>query len=509
MTAQRIYKPGSPDHINASATPAQGHPERANGHPDADSEDTPKPFPLHCLPEAAEAMAAAITRTERTPESLAGCCVLGILSASIGAGLEVRSGANRVTRGNLYLLASAESGSGKSETFRHAVRPFQSYERELLETWRLVTGPRLETEQAILEARIAQLVKQAGRAEDSIERGAIRDEIEKGKAELAKLKLGCAPPALCCEDTTTEKLAVMLRDNREQIASLSADAGSVVNNLLGRYTKLSGTDESIYLRAWSGDFCRTDRQGKEPIVLQRPCAAALWLTQPDKIESLLAEQSLTDGGLIPRILVCHTNARPIKITDDAEGIPPDVADKWERLITGNIRHFRLGTPITIDPTPEARELMKTYFNGIVERRLADLQDVGSYAARWAEQAWRIAVCLHAGHFGSLAAEFPLDEGNASRAVELAQWFAGEQLRILAGGRHEARQALRDGVLGLLVDKPAGIRAEDVYKKRIVQGAREAHALLEAMAQEALLTFKESTPDTGGHITRIYSRGGNR
>ena len=480
MTAQRIYIPGSPDHINTSTTPAQGHPERANGHPDADSEDTPTPFPVHCLPEVVEAMGRAIARTERTPESLAGCCALGILSASIGAGLEVRSGPNRVTRGNLYLLASAESGSGKSETFRHAVKPFHSFERELLEQWRLVTGPRLETEVQILEARITQLVKQAGRAEDAIERGALRDEVEKSKAELARLKMGSAPPALCCEDVTTEKLAVMLRDNKEQIASLSSDAGSIVNNLLGRYSKLDRTDESVYLKAWSGDFCRTDRQGKEPIILQRPCAAALWLTQPDKLESLLAEQSLTDGGLIPRILVCHTNARPIKITDDMEGIPPEIASKWEALIQDNIRHFRLGVPIVIDPTPEARQMMTNYFNSIVERRKGDLQDVGSYAARWGEQAWRIAVCLHAGHFGNLAAEFPLDEGNASRAIELAEWFAGEQLRILEGGRHEARQALRDAVLGLLVDRPMGITPRDVMRARIVPDAQGARALLESL-----------------------------
>ena len=78
-------------------------------------------------------MAEAIARTERTPETLAGCCVLGILSASIGAGLEVTSGPNRVTRGNIYIMPSAESGSGKSETFRHAAKPFFDYERDLIE----------------------------------------------------------------------------------------------------------------------------------------------------------------------------------------------------------------------------------------------------------------------------------------------------------------------------------------------------------------------------------------
>ena len=69
-------------------------------------------------------MARAICETVRVLESLPGCCTLGILSAAIGKGLQVKSGANRVTRGNLYNLASVESGSGKSETFRHAAKPF-------------------------------------------------------------------------------------------------------------------------------------------------------------------------------------------------------------------------------------------------------------------------------------------------------------------------------------------------------------------------------------------------
>jgi len=92
-----------------------------------------QPFPLHCLPPVCEAMARAVCETVRVLESLPGCCVLGILSAAIGSGLQVRSGPNRVTRGNLYILPSAESGSGKSETFRHFAKPFLDFEGERLE----------------------------------------------------------------------------------------------------------------------------------------------------------------------------------------------------------------------------------------------------------------------------------------------------------------------------------------------------------------------------------------
>ncbi len=109
--SNHTYKPGNGAMVNGT------------GHPGDEGEDKIVPFPLQHLPPAARAMAEAIARTERTPETLAGCCVLGFLSASIGAGLQTTSGPSRLTRGNLYIMASAESGSGKSETFRHAAQP--------------------------------------------------------------------------------------------------------------------------------------------------------------------------------------------------------------------------------------------------------------------------------------------------------------------------------------------------------------------------------------------------
>ena len=94
----------------------------------------------------------------------------------------------------------------------------------------------------------------------------------------------------------------MLQQNQEQIASLSADAKEIVDNLLGKYCKNDRTDDGVFVKSWSGDNCRVDRLGREPVLLQRPCAAALWLTQPDKLETLLGKTELTDGGLIPRLL---------------------------------------------------------------------------------------------------------------------------------------------------------------------------------------------------------------
>ena len=94
---------------------------------------------------------------------------------------------------------------------------------------------------------------------------------------------------------------------------------------------------------------------------------------------------------------------------------------------------------------------------------------------------------------------------AASAIALADWFAGEQLRILARGRHAARRAKRDEVLALLADNPKGITARDVHRARIVGSADEAHTLLAQMEAEGELTGKDSKPETGGHITRTFTK----
>jgi hypothetical protein len=149
--------------------------------------------------------------------------------------------------------------------------------------------------------------------------------------------------------------------------------------------------------------------------------------------------------------------------------------------------------------------MNAHHNEIVKRRRTDLRDVTIYAARWNEQAWRIAVCLHAGLHGAHAHEHKLELDAANRAIELADWFAAQQLEILFASREKERRKLSDEVLSLFREKPEGIRASDVYRARIVRNADEAHALLAAMESKGELSGRDEQPESGGHVTRIFTR----
>jgi hypothetical protein len=149
--------------------------------------------------------------------------------------------------------------------------------------------------------------------------------------------------------------------------------------------------------------------------------------------------------------------------------------------------------------------MNVHYNRIVKRRRSDLRDVTIYAARWNEQAWRIAVVLHAATHGAHAHEYKLELDTAKRAIELADWFAGQQLEILSATREKARRKIWDEVLSLLDDRPEGIRGSGVYRARIVRNADEAHTLLAAMEAGGELSGRDEQPETGGHVTRIFTR----
>jgi hypothetical protein len=230
-----------------------------------------------------------------------------------------------------------------------------------------------------------------------------------------------------------------LSENDEQLASLSADALSIVNILLGRYNRLDRTDEGLYLKAYSGDPCRIDRMSRDPVSLESPCLTALWLTQPDKVQALLDERSLNEGGLIPRILPCHTNCEPREIGKNPPAISESTSKAYAGLIYSLLSTYRLAHErFVIQPTPEALQALNDHHDAIVKRRRGELRDVTSYAARWNEQAWRISVCLHAAAHGAEAHQHQLDLETAQHAMKLADWFAEQQLRILNAGRTQRK-----------------------------------------------------------------------
>lgn len=395
-------------------------------------------MPISLLPEPFSKMSEAISHSARVPQSLAGCCVLGALSASIGSGLRVSSGADRFTHANLYIMASATSGSGKSESFRLALNPFFTAEKEVIDHWKENVQSSVIADKMYVDARIDELKKQLKTDLDPLELNDIKRELEKLIQQSDELGYQLEQPCYSIEDATSEAIAKKLGNVSESLAILSADAGTVINNIFGRYNSTGRTDESIFLKAWSGDHCKVDRKHSSPIILEAPRMASLLLVQPDKIDSLLNEKSFIEGGLIPRFLVCHTNAKPTPLPEVEPAIPSAVRDAYCEAVNALLRKFHnAGESFVVNPSKGAQNALRDYYNHVVKRMVdGDLKDVLPFAARWAEQAWRIAVCIHAGEHLAKADETEISGQTAMSAIQLAEWFSHQQLSVLRSIRRQ-------------------------------------------------------------------------
>ncbi len=388
---------------------------------------------------------------------------------------------------------------------RHACKPIREFEERAITEWRAETQPSLRANTDMLQAQLTKLKKAAAVCMDKEERKQIHQQVATLHGELEELEAQMQPPVLIVEDVTTEVLVVLLSKRGETLASISSDAGSIINNLLGRYAK-DRTDEAIYLKTWTGEPYRVHRIGRQSVTLKRPCMTALWLVQPDKIDTLLTTDAFMEGGLVPRLLVCHTGCQPKPIVETSIGIPALVEENWRLTAWALLESFRFAKePWLLEPTPEASAIFRDHYNSFVSRwHSGELRDISSFAARWTEQAWRIAVCLHAGTNGEQCVKVRMDEIIARNAVAIADWFAGEQLRILAGRRTAGLRNVKDRVFELAANRPLGIRASDVYRGRITRDAETAHRLLQQMEANGVLKGRDEKRDTGGHVTRIYT-----
>jgi hypothetical protein len=417
-----------------------------------------EPFPLHCLPSIAGEMACEIARvTTSSNEPLAAASILGIVSASLGAGLEIKTGGERRTRANLFLLAIAESGTGKGEAYKIAVEPFENAEAKAIESFNTIEKPGLIAELKIAETTAKNLCSKAAKEGASSNNRGI-ENYKRSEEECAALKKKLdAAPHWKVADVTKEAMAVIIAEQPgEAVASLSSEARGIFSIVKGRYGK-EGGDEDFYCSAYSGDSLTVDRLSRDRVILRRPCLSILWMVQPDAAKKAFGDEAFTTSGLLPRFLLFDTKAEPKERDKDPEPIPAETKVKWGGRIKALAKTYRAAgnTPYTVEVNSDARVLLRDYENENVRRRqnTGDLSDLASFVARWTENAWRLALVLHAAKNGSKAHLRKLDATTAANAIEISRWFSGQQLEVVSIRRRDAH---KDRLLALLATLANGI-----------------------------------------------------
>lgn len=84
------------------------------------------PFPILALPPVLREMVCSVADGHGLPVVMPAAIALAMVSAALGKGLRIASGRGRKTMGNLFVLLSAASGSGKSVAMGKLPRSLRS-----------------------------------------------------------------------------------------------------------------------------------------------------------------------------------------------------------------------------------------------------------------------------------------------------------------------------------------------------------------------------------------------
>jgi uncharacterized protein DUF3987 len=386
------------------------------------------PFPAHALVPIQRDMAEAVAEILAIPPELPYCCVLAATSAACGRALLTPSGPGRKLGANTYHLLAAPSGLGKSSIFRSCFEPLYALQASRYRKFCELDQPALILEQTKLKADFEIYKKNLGK------KGFIPGQEDKIKliiARLAEIEFELHSPQIICEDITGEALAVALAANREQIFSLSADADKVFCNVEGRYVPGKELDESVYVKGFSRDSLWQNRISRPNIYLENPCLTICWMTQALRLDRLFANREFREGGLLPRFLIVARNPPIAEIPDQIPPLNHKLQMAYQQMIMNLLNNFwDSPSEILLPESLEVYERLRSYYNSLVPRMNGQDCDIASFIKRWQEYAWRLSLVLHAAQHQVKAPQIPLALPTAEAAIQIVNWHAQEQLRIL-------------------------------------------------------------------------------
>lgn len=435
-----------------------GRPAVENEHiEEVDSSDTSSTvaFPTDAFPGPVADYIREITRVALVPESLAGATVLGILSGSLGAGVEIPTYLAPL-RGNLFLLPIASSGTGKDLVMSLAAFPLVELDRDRHDTWKLEVRPRLLSDIQRLEKQRKDFDRKHSKTSflDPDQKEELY-QLEHEKAELeAELK---KEPELTCGNVTREMLSMSLANQPgEALISLSSEARGILDIVDGRYGQ-GDSDVDLYCAGFSGSTSKVNRKGHDLYHLKRPCLSVLWMIQPDCFHSMLEEEEKIDSGFLPRFLFFDTRAQPALIPEQMPIFSEEMREDWRDQITTLIEHYhdREEAPIMLQVGHEASELLRYYDNENRRHRSEGgvLYDVKPFVSRWPEMAWKITLILHIAEHGRYADQKPVRRKTAENAIRLTHWFAGEALHLLQAKRAALKADREQRLIEILKTAP--------------------------------------------------------
>jgi hypothetical protein len=186
-----------------------------------------------------------------------------VVAAAAARRIDVQIGDTHRESLNLYVAAVASSGERKGPALRAMLAPLLAVEQELVRA----AAPVIQKAKELhlqAEMRLRFLRKRAAEVKKKADRSAAAAEA----LALAQNLPEVSPyPKLIVNNTTPEKLEVILAEQRGSVCMASEEAGAVFEIAAGRYTKDGGAQLDSLLLAYDGGGIDTQRIGRAGVTV--------------------------------------------------------------------------------------------------------------------------------------------------------------------------------------------------------------------------------------------------
>jgi putative DNA primase/helicase len=390
-------------------------------------------YPLDALPGAVGAAVREYQGYGQQPVALVACSALAVVSLAAQGLADVARDERLTGPLSLNFLVIGQSGERKTAADKALGATLGEWESERADTLR----DEIKRSRAALDAWAAE--------QEGIQ-AAIKSAVRNKPDETAKLRqrlmehvlqkpAELIAPRLRYEDVNPQSLAFMLAAGHPS-AALWSDEGGIVtgshgmgkDSLLGFMAGLN--------RLWDGGVIHHDRKQAQSVHLEGRRLTVNLMVQPAVLRELMQRGGgLTRGsGFLARYLMAAPpSTMGARLYREAPRGMPCLSAFHQRireLLDAELPlddHGRL-SPQLLRLSPGAFSIWRDYHDEIEHelRPLGDYATVCDFAAKSAENAARIAGCLHVFE----GAQGAIPHETMQRASTLARWHLREALRVL-------------------------------------------------------------------------------
>ncbi|PAE32471.1 YfjI family protein [Bacillus sp. 7884-1] len=340
-------------------------------------------FNVEIFPHWLKDFIIAVAVSTQTPVDMAAMAAVTILSIALSKNYEINPYGDWIEPLNTYCLTLMGPANRKSSVFREMCLPVIQFEKEENERLRL-EAQKVESTKRALQRRIEHLEGLYSKDGD--------DNIFKEITQVQQ-KLDSLPevylPTFITDDATPETLVTLMKQNKERIAVISAEAGlfGMVN---GRYNGQINLE--VYLKGHTGDYLRVDRRGRTES-LESPLITIGIFGQPDAVKNL--PPIFHGRGLMARFL--YSSPKDFKGYRDVR--PKPILANLRTQYIKNIKllmQLMTDKPIILKFGNDADALFQV-FQERIEIQLRDggpLSEIPEWGGKIVGNIARIAALLH-------------------------------------------------------------------------------------------------------------------